>query len=380
MFRSLCNKLVLHTHTTCISFSNRNLTTTYLIRSISTSDTINHNTFTVSYLINSCGLSLQDAIFASKKVQFENPKNPDSVLTFLRNHGFDNTQISKFINNHPPLLLAKVDKTLKPKFDFFKTMGFSNPDLVKVLSSDPVILLYSLEKRIIPSCVLLKSIVQTDAKLISLIKRSAKILRCNQQKTLAPNIALLQNHGVPDSHIAMLLVTNPRSILQTFSCLNQKVEELKKMEIDPKESKFVRGISTLASMSKSTFQEKCDVYRSWGWSDDEIHVAFKKEPKCLEISPRKIMRNMEFFVNKMGVVSKSIAKHPLILMFSLEKRIFPRCSVIQLLISKGMVKKDYNFNTLLTISDEDFLKKFVTNFEDKFPEVVNAYQGKLNVL
>ena len=57
-------------------------TTPYIFRSFSA---YNQHSFTVSYLVNSCGLSPETAFSASEKIHFENPKNPDSVLALLRN-------------------------------------------------------------------------------------------------------------------------------------------------------------------------------------------------------------------------------------------------------------------------------------------------------
>jgi mTERF domain-containing protein len=47
---------------------------------LSESEQQKEHSFTVSYLINSCGLSPKSALLASKRVHFENPEGPDSVL------------------------------------------------------------------------------------------------------------------------------------------------------------------------------------------------------------------------------------------------------------------------------------------------------------
>lgn len=56
---------------------------------------IKQHSFTVSYLIESCGLSPETAISASKFVNFKSSKKPDSVILLLREYGFENAQISK---------------------------------------------------------------------------------------------------------------------------------------------------------------------------------------------------------------------------------------------------------------------------------------------
>ena len=93
--------------------------------------------FTVSYLINSCGLSPEIANSVSEKVNFPNPTRPDSVLSLLRDHGFANLHISKLVSKCPKLLLAKPDKTLLPKLDFFRSLGLSSTEVVDLVASVP---------------------------------------------------------------------------------------------------------------------------------------------------------------------------------------------------------------------------------------------------
>ncbi|KAK7845470.1 hypothetical protein CFP56_009232 [Quercus suber] len=92
------------------------------------------NYFTVSYLVNSCGLSPKSALLASNKVHFQNPDRPDSVLSLLKENGFDNTQITKLIRSRPTLLLADPENTLLPKIEFFRSIGVSGSDLPRILT------------------------------------------------------------------------------------------------------------------------------------------------------------------------------------------------------------------------------------------------------
>ncbi|CAA3025582.1 Hypothetical predicted protein [Olea europaea subsp. europaea] len=72
------------------------------------------NSYTISYLINSCGLSKEKAIFASEKVHFGSPKKPNSVLTLLKKHGFSKTHIANLVRKRPVLLLYNPEKTRLP--------------------------------------------------------------------------------------------------------------------------------------------------------------------------------------------------------------------------------------------------------------------------
>jgi mTERF domain-containing protein len=63
----------------------------------------------------------------------------------------------------------------------------------------------------------------------------------------------------------------------------------------------------------------------WGWSEDDVLSAFRKFPQCMIMSEKKIMQVMDCLVNKMGWPSGMVAKNPVVMGFSLEKRIIPRC-------------------------------------------------------
>ncbi|KAK1295066.1 hypothetical protein QJS10_CPA16g01097 [Acorus calamus] len=56
---------------------------------------------------------------ASKWVTLKTTKNADLVLDFFRNHGFDQTHITKTITGQPVLLTLHPERILKPKMDFF---------------------------------------------------------------------------------------------------------------------------------------------------------------------------------------------------------------------------------------------------------------------
>ena len=118
----------------------------------------------------------------------------------------------------------------------------------------------------------------------------------------------------------------------------------------------------------------------WGWSKDMALCAFKKNPLCMILSEEKMTKVMDFLVNKMGCLSANIAINPAVLLFSLEKRIMPRFSVIQILVAKDLVKNDLPLSTILLPNERRFLEKFVIKFQDDIPQLSNVYQSKMDVL
>ncbi|XP_052881198.1 transcription termination factor MTERF6, chloroplastic/mitochondrial-like [Gossypium arboreum] len=203
----------------------------------------------------------------SNYVHFETPEKPDSLITFLENHGFSNTQIVNLIRRQPKLLVLDAEKTLSPKLEFLYSIGFSRPELAKILSSYPHLLKYSLEKQIIPSFNLLRNLFQSHDKIIKAIKRHTGILVYDSESYLCPNMNVLRGIGVPESNILMLLNCQPRALLFNPVRLKEIVEEIKRMGIDSSTKKLLIAVRALRSMTKSTLEKKIDVYRRWGWSD-----------------------------------------------------------------------------------------------------------------
>ncbi|XP_026427586.1 uncharacterized protein LOC113323483 [Papaver somniferum] len=336
------------------------------------------SSFVVSYLIDSCGLSESEAITASKKLNFKTTSKPNSVVSLLKTYGFTESHISKLIPRYPSILSSNPHKTLKPKLDFFKSKGLYGFDLTNFISKEPLILARGFNNEIIPSFDILKSILHSDQNVIKMIKRNCRILSSNHVKRLMVNLELLRNQGVPEPHISICLIRQPTVFSGDVAKFRKIVEKTKEMGFHPLNTRFLVAIQGLASMSEANWREKKDVYKRWGWSEDHIQTAFKKHPQCMTVSEKKIMEVMNFLVNEMGYDPSNVAECPLILDCSLKWRIIPRCSIIKILVSRGLIKKHISLSTLTTMVDESFVEKFVKKYEEEVPGVMKIFQGQLN--
>lgn len=340
----------------------------------------NQDSYTVSYLVNSCGLSPESALSTSEKVQFKTLAKPESVLTLLRKYGFSKTQIAKLVQKRPLLLLSDSQKSLLPKLQFLQSIGVSNAEIARTLSRDPTFLTRSLENQIIPSYNFLKSVLLSNEKIVASLRRTSWIFLEDHTKHLVPNVAILRDFGVRESCVVLLLTHFPEALMRKPEEFTSIVIEVSELGFDPLKSVFVLAIHVLSGEGNKSIRDRCsEVYKKWGWSNDEIRLAFRKHPNCMILSENKISRAMDFLVNKMGWQSSAIARCPTVLLFSLEKRIIPRCSVIQVLQLKGLIKKDVSLSTLLLPVEEYFLKKFVTKYEEEVPELLGVYEGKLDI-
>ncbi|KAM5563958.1 hypothetical protein ABKV19_018529 [Rosa sericea] len=335
---------------------------------------------TVSYLVNSCGLSPESAVLVSHKVKLQSLEKADSVLALLREYEFSETQISTLVRRHPRILWADAKKTLAPKLEFFCSIGMSRLDLAKTVTYSRSILDRSLENHIVPSFNLLKDVVHSDVKVLGILKCSPWIFRQKLSKTMMPNIELLRELGMPQSSIARLITYYVQIVMREPESFSQLVGEVEQLGFDLRKTFFVQAMLALSGKNKTTWKRNEEAYRRWGWSDNDILSAFRLYPLCMTKSEKKIMGTMDFLVNKMGWHSQKIAKCPHVLCFSFEKRIIPRFSVVKVLMLKGLVEEEnVSLSTIVAIPENYFLNKFVTTYLRQVPQLLNVYQGKVDV-
>ncbi|WRX20481.1 Transcription termination factor [Theobroma cacao] len=348
------------------------------VRCISTTCSDPSQSFAYSYLIDKFGFSQQSSLAASKYLRFKTPDKPDSVIAFLENHGFSKTQIQQIIRLRPNLLYSKVENNLLPKLEFFRSKGVSSPDLIKFVFNNPTILSRSLENQIVPCFNRLSNLLQSDDKAVKAIKRYPRLVTCNFDAYMLPNINILLDNGVPESNIRAMFLYHPRSFVMIPDRFIEIVKEVKEMGFEPLKMKFLRAVIMFRKMSKTILERKFDVYKKWGWSEQEIWEAIRKTPHCMDFSEERIMATMEFLVNRMGFKPLVIANQPSVLCRSLEKRIVPRGLYAQELLSKGIMKK-FTLSGLFDTSEKVFIQSFVNQYEDIAPELLNLYKKKVDL-
>ncbi|GMH31465.1 hypothetical protein Nepgr_033308 [Nepenthes gracilis] len=328
------------------------------------------------YLIKSLGFSREQAISTSTKVSHLKPAgNPDSIINFFIQNGFNKSQIKDMIYSAPKILLTDVEKTLKPKIRVFQDLGLSGSDLAKVIPSNSVVE-RDLNSHIIPALELLKSILITDENVVRALKRSRRLLwypRYFQQ-----NIALLQNYGVSDERIRKLILKNPDNFLWGPKWLENimiRVEEY--LGIPRHSAMFLYGVLALAALSEKTLEAKFQIFKSYGWTESDIRTMAKANPLCLTISDAKIRSGLDLFMKELGYKPDYLSLHSVLLKLSLEKRILPRNVVLQVLKDKKLLKKNYSLYTVMISTDSQFLEKFVLPYKEEVPELYDVYIGSM---
>ncbi|KAK4744546.1 hypothetical protein SAY87_010858 [Trapa incisa] len=332
---------------------------------------------TVSFLIESLGLSTETAVSIHRKLGCKNPRNADSVISVLKSHEFSVVQISSMIQRFPSILMVNAERTLLPKLDFFCSKGLSRHLVAELLSRHPYILWRSLEKHLIPTFNFFRTLLESDSKTIKVVRLS---FRTGAHETrIAPNVKYLAENGVPLKKIASLLQCHCCVVFADPAKLKKAVHIAKEMGHDPTKVTFFQALNVLIMRKRSIWDSKSRLYEKWGWSNEELISAFKKYPLCMAISEDKINRAMSFFIHEMDWKPSMIAKHPILLSHSLEKRIIPRAAVLKFLLSKGLIKKGGSLVLFIMLSEARFMAR-MSGFQGKAPELLALYKEELNRL
>ncbi|KAI3782450.1 hypothetical protein L2E82_12497 [Cichorium intybus] len=346
--------------------------------SLCSSQAASDNSFRVSYLIDSCGIPPDKAISASKYLKFKTADRADSVITFLKNQRFTEAQISHLVRLYPMALQYHPEKNLLPKFKFLSSIGLSHSDIFKLLTGRSNFLGRSLKNHIKPTYNLLRDLLQSNDSTLIAIRRCAWVSDCDFQSKVIPNMQILHDVGVPGSKMLYLLTYQPRDFLVTTDLFKKVIDEVVEMGFEPLKITFVLAVHALRSMNKSTWEKKLETYEKWGWSKNEILVAFKTYPWCMMMSEEKIDKVMDFLVNKTGFETSILAKSKIISL-SMEKRIIPRSLVYQYCLDNGLMndKNHSGFSWWLLSSENLFIKR-LKRYETEAPGVLKFYKEKLD--
>ncbi|XP_010555852.1 PREDICTED: transcription termination factor MTERF9, chloroplastic-like [Tarenaya hassleriana] len=288
------------------------------------------------------------------------------VRCLLSEYGFTTDQITRVYKYSPSKF--RTAETLSPKLAFFRSILGPNDDVARVVAANPQMLCYSLENKLMPNYQFVKSILGRDELVAKSIRRSSSLLYMDVQKNLAVKVSFLRESGLPCSSIAKLMEHSPRVLaMSSFSKLEESVKKAMNLGFDPSNPVFVSAIRAICQINGSIWDRKVELYRKWGWSNDDFLSAFKKHPFIMCISEEKINKGMDVFLNIFGFRSSDIVKYSYLMLLSVEERIVPRCSVIALLVSKGFLDDSPStYAKALCAREEIFVERFV----DKYPEHV----------
>ncbi|KAK8921865.1 hypothetical protein KSP39_PZI020303 [Platanthera zijinensis] len=330
--------------------------------------------FIVKYLIDSLGLSSPEADKCSKSLaHIKSPSNPDSVLEFFRKNGFTDADIKRILHSNSRVLCAKVDSTLKPKFEVMRDLGFSDTQITKLITANPFALNYLSYCNVRPRIEFFNTFLDSKDDIVIAISKDICLLASSLEKTIKPNIAFLRECQFSNERIGSLLINERRVIGRTLDSLKSIVKRVHELGMQRGSGMFYHAFCCFCKISANTVDAKIKLLSSLGFSKSELFSAILKQPLLLGLSAKNLCETVDFLVKEVGCELSYVSRHPSIIGLSLTKRLIPRHYVMQLILEKGLLKKKINIHQFASISERKFLEKFIFSFQQRMPELPDVY-------
>ncbi|XP_074558815.1 transcription termination factor MTERF8, chloroplastic-like [Curcuma longa] len=329
--------------------------------------------FMAQYLVDSCGFDQEKATKASKLLKgIQSRQQPDSVLAFLKSYGFDDASVKRLVDYFPKCLLLDVEKTLAPKFRAFEDLGFSPSDIVHLVRSNPDTTKIKLE-RIVAKIEFWQDLLGSKDALVKLFKGNHWVLGYSVKKRIQPNLEILRECGVDGQKLAFILRFHPLFITQKADTLKSLISRVEDLGVPRTSGMFHCTLCALFVVHPKKFKMLMELFRSFGWSEADFVAALQKCPNLPGRSLKTLQRNMEFLINEAGYASSYIAKRPVLLTMSLERRLIPRHRILAALKSKGYCESDYKVTTYTMVSETKFVEKYIVVYKDRYPDLMELY-------
>ncbi|KAJ1268181.1 hypothetical protein BS78_07G117300 [Paspalum vaginatum] len=330
---------------------------------------------TVHFLRHYCGLAEADAAKAAARVRLRSTKNAHAVLALLRDTlGLPPASVGRVVAAFPRVLSST---TVFDRFDFYlQELGLSPNEVRRFLGASPNrFLTAGLEGRLRPNHRLLREILGTDENVLAAIKQSMELIYENLEVVLLPKVQVLRNHGVTEEVIVKLIITHPKALVHRSTRFNEGLAAMKDLGVSPDSGVFPYAFGLFAKIHQSKWDHRIENYLSLGWTEEQIRRAFIRHPYCMSVSDDKVRQRMQFLNEKLGLGPEQVASCPVVLSLSYEKRLLPRCMVLDILVSRGVIKNGIRISHLL-MPEKKFMERYVNRYREEVPQVVEAYGAK----
>ncbi|KAL5559028.1 hypothetical protein UlMin_035239 [Ulmus minor] len=318
------------------------------------------------YLINQHQFSPEAALKASSAFAYlKNTEGSDSVLSFFRKNSFSQSHIEEMIKKVPTVLSADLDKSLKPKIEVFRDFGFSQSEIADIISSDPWILLRSVDNRLGPSIVVLTRVLGSNAAVYKVLMKTGWFLKQDLERTMLPNIEFLKSCGISSSAIFRFVFKFPRFFLLKPENLVDFVRRVDELGFDRKSKMLLPAIRVLSSMTEENWEIKLELFRSLGFSQNDILQVFRRVPQVFSVSKEKIKEVTELLLLGGNLDITYVVDHPELLTCSAERRVKPRLQIIDILENKNLIKKKPSLTTLCKLTERQFSQKYVLPYSNE---------------
>ncbi|KAK1669585.1 hypothetical protein QYE76_057744 [Lolium multiflorum] len=320
------------------------------------------------FLVTDCGLTRQQAVKTSKRLSnLTSLSRPAAALAFLSARGVPRSAIAAAVAADPRILSASVGRVLAPRFAELTEIGLSPSQIVDILSMRRT---GSLRGNLL----FWIQTLGTYHKLLPLAKSNCDLLSTSLDKVIKPNLNTLRECGVSASDIAGGgSMYSSRLFTVKHKVLMDAIARVEELGVERGSGMFPRALAALSFLSKDILDRKVQLLRKLGFSQDDLVMIVKKAPQVLALSEKKIQRAVEYLMRDASLQAPYIAQRPVLIMYSLEKRLMPRHSLLEVLRHKGLLSVEWDYYTIAAMAQKKFVQKFVDPYKTTFPGLADDY-------
>ncbi|KAF7100336.1 hypothetical protein CFC21_101864 [Triticum aestivum] len=339
-----------------------------LHRLLSTTASISPKPFSAKdFLVTDCGLTRAQALKASRRLSnLTSLSKPQATVAFLLGRGVPRSDIAVAVVADPSLLYASVGMVLAPRFAELSELGFSPSQIVAILSIRRTGALRG-------NLLFWFGIFDSYPKLLFLAKSNRELLSASIEKVIKPNLATLQECGISAPDIAVLSLYSCRLFTVKPKFLVDAVARIEELGVQRSSWMFRRALAALAFKSKDVLARKIQFLHTLGFSQDDLVNIAKKAALVLALSDKKIQRSVGFLMKDVGLQASYIARRPALIMYSVERWLLPRYSLLKLLRQKGLLDVELDYYTMASLAEKKFVQNFVDPYKDSVPGLVDEY-------
>jgi mTERF domain-containing protein len=295
--------------------------------------------------------------------------NPDAIIALLAGAGLSRPDIAAVVSADPLLLRASV-KNIAPRILALRDcIGLSSPQIASFLLVGSHALR---DGDVTPRLEFFISFYGSFDRVLVAAKRTRDLLTTSLERIIKPNIALFRQGGVPD--VAKVCLKNTWVLTFKPERVKEFMQRAEELGVPATSPLFRQAVAIVASVFSEKVAAKLEFFkRTLGCSETEVSIAVSKMPCILGLSDVTLLRNIEFLINEAAMEPQYIIKRPILLTFSLEKRLVPRHHVMKVLQEKGLLNSNMNLFSLAHLGEEAFKSKFVDCHKDSVPGLADAY-------
>ncbi|GJN01587.1 hypothetical protein PR202_ga18864 [Eleusine coracana subsp. coracana] len=329
--------------------------------------------FMVDYLVSTCGLPPDKAAKAAPRfAHLTSPEKPDATLAFLRSKGLTRAQVRTVVSWYPPLLVSDVDATIAPKFDAVRSVGLTRAQAARLFAIYPPALSWGVYTNLLPRLLLWLDLLGSTRLLMKWLNKDW-LLKYSVDFLLR-NISAFRVVGVPQERLARMLRLRPSLIMQAPDKLQELIDRADACGVPRGSGMYVWALLALHGVSRATFQAKRDALMgAIGCTEQEFLAMFRRAPCFVSMSTETLQRKVEFLKATVGCHAGDIVRNPMLLTFSLSKRMAPRCRAIEALRSKGVDISKERLVNVLRLPEAKFMERYVLRYSEEAPELLELY-------